>query len=61
MIGMNDPDILHSICSVKEMIYSGYSLNDHQEDAIVENSGVLSGKTPYIDSGEAPKFHVPKF
>jgi hypothetical protein len=45
ILGMNDPDILHSIMAVKEMIYCRYCLNDDQD---VENSGVLYGERPYF-------------
>jgi len=44
IIGMNDPDILHSVMTIKEMIQGGYCLNGDDLD----NSGVLTGNRPFI-------------
>lgn len=58
IIGMDDPDILHSMMSIKEMIYMKYEINEHTDD-IANNSGILTGDRPYIKRGNLPKYHVP--
>ena len=59
-IGMEDADIVHTIMTIKEMIFCDYCLNDFQYDDLVSNSGVLSADRPYM-TDKLPKFHVPKF
>jgi len=60
MVGMEDPDIVHSMMSVKEMIFKNYQLNAYTDD-IANNSGVLTGNRPFIYPNALPKFHVPNF
>ena len=48
ILGMHDPDIVHSIMTIKEMIYCNYSLNDYQDDDILQNSGILRGERKYF-------------
>lgn len=45
---MDDADALHSVMTVKEMIYSGYGLNPNQLDAKISNHGILTGDRPFI-------------
>ena len=47
-VGMDDADALHTVMSVKEMIYSGYGLNEHQMDAKLSNHGILTGDRPFV-------------
>lgn len=48
ILGMHDPDIVHSLMTIKEMIYSGYCLNDYHSDDILHNSGILKGERVYF-------------
>lgn len=57
---MDDPDIAHTILTVKEMICFKYELNNNK-DPITNNSGILTGDRPYLHSLGLPKFHVPLF
>lgn len=74
MVGMDDADALHTVMSVKEMIYCGYGLNEHQMDAKITNHGILTGDRPFIgdtrifaktrsfgkEQEKLPRFAVPK-
>jgi hypothetical protein len=42
-VGMQDHDIIHTLMTIKEMINSGYGLNEWQDDDLLNNSGVLTG------------------
>jgi len=45
---MEDADIVHTIMTIKEMIYCKYGLNEWQRDDVINNSGVLIGDRPFI-------------
>ena len=60
-IGMEDADIVHSIMSVKEMIFCDYQLNESQHDELESNYGILTGDRSFFVDPHNPKFHVPVF
>lgn len=52
---MDDPDITHTLMTVKEMIHADFGLNN-LKDEIGNNSGILSGKRAYYGQLNLPKF-----
>ena len=61
IVGMEDADILHSIMTVKEMIYCNYQLNSFLYDDLVSNEGILTGDMAFFSDQRNPRFHLPIF
>jgi hypothetical protein len=66
-VGMRESDIIHSLMTVKEMIYCGYQLNEYLFDDMVNNSKILTGEREFFETDPqtgidtVPKWHVPVF